>query len=221
MAGVASGRSAPVLAVAGGTASGKSTLADALALHHHESVGLIHLDDFYVPAHDPLRGVRTLSVTGAETLDWNHPGSIDETAVAAAIDAMAGAGSYRLVVVEGLFALTLAPVVARATWRIYVDTPDDIRLARKILRKIAVQQDPGVSLRNYLTHGRDRHTEYVAPSRDRADLVLDGTVCEAELLAGVRWLVGPVLGGPAAVSTVGAVGPLSAVGPVGAEPVGA
>jgi uridine kinase len=197
MTGVASGHRVPVLAVAGGTASGKSTLAEALALHHPDTVGLIHLDDFYVPAHDPLRGVRTLSATGAETLDWNHPGSIDETAVTAAIDTLAGSGRYRLVVVEGLFALTLPAVAARAAWRVYVDTPDDIRLARKILRKIEVQrQDPGVSLRNYLSHGRERHAEYVAPSRNRAELVLDGTAPEPDLLTEVLRLVGPALDEP-------------------------
>src|SRR5947209_5106717 len=93
----------PVLAVAGGTASGKSTLAGALARHHPETVGLVHLDDFY----DSLSGVRTRSASGAETLDWNHPGSMDEGAVAGALDAMTRGGHYRLVVVEGLFALTL------------------------------------------------------------------------------------------------------------------
>jgi uridine kinase len=198
MAGVVAGHGVPVLAVAGGTASGKSTLAEALARRHPETVGLLHLDDFYVPAHDPLRGVRTRSASGAETLDWNHPGSIDETAVAEAVDAMAQGGRRRLAVVEGLFALTLPSVVSRATWRVYVDTPDDIRLARKILRKIEVfGQDPGLSLRNYLQTGRERHAEYVAPSRDRADLVLDGTVPEGDLLDAVTLLVGSALGGPA------------------------
>jgi uridine kinase len=193
----AGGLCAPVLAVAGGTASGKSTLAEALALHHPDTVGLIHLDDFYVPAHDPLRGVRTLSATGAETLDWNHPGSIDETAVTAAIDAAAGSGRHRLVVVEGLFALTLPAVAARAAWRVYVDTPDDIRLARKILRKIEVQrQDPRVSLLNYLASGRERHAAHVAPSRSLADLVVDGTTDEYAMIAEVLALIGPVLAEP-------------------------
>ncbi|CAG7632121.1 uridine kinase family protein [Actinacidiphila bryophytorum] len=197
MKGVASGLRVPVLAVAGGTASGKSTLAEALALHHPETVGLIHLDDFYVPAHDPQRGVRTLSATGAETLDWNHPGSIDGTAVTAAIDAAAGSGRHRLVVVEGLFALTLPAVAARASWRVYVDTPDDIRLARKILRKIEVQrQDPALSLRNYLLSGRERHAAHVAPSRSLADLVVDGTADEYTMIAEVLTLIGPLLAEP-------------------------
>ncbi|SEN70128.1 uridine kinase family protein [Actinacidiphila rubida] len=198
MTGVAGGHRVPVLAVAGGTASGKSTLADALVRHHPGLVGLVRLDDFYVPAHDPLRGVRTVSATGAEILDWNHPGSIDQTAVAAAVDAAAtAAGRRRLVVVEGLFALTLPVVAARATWRVYVDTPDDIRLARKILRKIEVQrQDPALSLRNYLMTGRERHAAHVAPSRAVADLVVDGTADEYAMIAAVAMLIGPVLAAP-------------------------
>lgn len=202
MTGVAGGHAVPVLAVAGGTASGKSTLAEALARHHPETVALVHLDDFYVPAHDPLRGVRTRSATGAEILDWNHPGSIDETAAAHAIDAAAAAGGrLRLVVVEGLFALTLPAVTARATWRVYVDTPDDIRLARKILRKIEVQrQDPALSLRNYLMTGRERHAAHVAPSRLLADLVVDGTADEFTMIAEVLTLIGPVLAEPVVVT---------------------
>ncbi len=197
MTGVLGGHAVPVLAVAGGTASGKSTLAQALARHHLEKVGLVHLDDFYVPAHDPLRGVRTRSASGADTLDWNHPGSIDEAAVAAAVDELAASGRHRLVVVEGLFALTLSVVAARSTWRVYVDTPDDIRLARKILRKIEVLgQDPGLSLRNYLLSGRDRHAVHVAPSRSLADLVVDGTADEYAMIAAVHMLVGPLLTDP-------------------------
>ncbi|MFF8478617.1 uridine kinase [Streptomyces sp. NPDC015414] len=190
--GVASlGHRAPVLAIAGGTASGKSTLAQALALHRPTAVALIHLDDFYVPAHEPHRGVRTLSVTGVETLDWNHPGSIDEDAAAATLEAAATSGQHRMVVVEGLFALALPKIAAHATWRIYVHAPDDIRLARKLMRKIEIQrQDPLISLRNYLLSGRDRHAEYVAPSQHRADLVLDGTMPTTDLLTAVDHLLG-------------------------------
>ncbi|MGW4178648.1 uridine kinase family protein [Streptomyces rubiginosohelvolus] len=185
------GHRAPVLAIAGGTASGKSTVAEALAAQWPTTVTLIHLDDFYVPAHEPHRGVRTLSATGVETLDWNHPGSIDVDAAAAEIEAAATSGRHRIVVVEGLFALTLHKIAAHATWRIYVDAPDDIRLARKLVRKIEVQhQDPLVSLRNYLLIGRDRHAEHVAPSRHRADLVLDGTMPTADLLTAINQLVG-------------------------------
>ena len=193
-AATSAGHRTPVLAVAGGTASGKSSFAKALALHRPGAVALIHLDDFYESEHDPQRGVRTLNAMGVETLDWNHPGSIDEDAAAAAVDAAATSGQHRLVVVEGLFALALPKVAVRATWRVYVDAPDDIRLARKLLRKIEIQgKDPAISLRNYLLTGRERHAEHVAPSRHLADLVLDGTVPTAHLLTAVDDLIGPLL----------------------------
>ncbi|MEV8038956.1 hypothetical protein [Streptomyces sp. NPDC086182] len=186
-----------VMAVAGGTASGKSTLAQALSLQCPQSVALIHLDDYYVPAHDPLRGVWTVSADGHAVLDWNHPGSIDETALTHAIDAALLRPGVRLVVAEGLFALSLPCVVRRAAWRVYVDTPDDIRLARKILRKIETQhQDPRLSLRNYLQTGRDRHTAHVAPTRAAADLIIDGTTSEADMLAAVMPLIKPTLTPP-------------------------
>jgi uridine kinase len=189
----------PVLAVAGGTASGKSTLAGALARRHPATVAVIHLDDYYVPAHDQVRGVWTVNAGGSPVLDWNHPGSIDQTAALAALDRATGTPGVRLVVVEGLFTLTLPAVAARATWRLYVDAPDDVRLARKILRKIEVQhQDPRLSLLNYLQTGRARHATHVAPSRALADLVVDGTADEEALLDSVRPLISAALGAPPA-----------------------
>jgi uridine kinase len=185
---------APVLAVAGGTASGKTTLTAALARRHPQAVAVVHLDDHYVSPHDPLHGVWTVSAAGGPVLDWNHPASIDVDAAVAAVDAAAEREGVRLVVVEGLFALTLPAVAARARWRVYVDAPDDVRLARKILRKIDQQrQDPRLSLLNYLATGRDRHAVHVAPARAAADLVVDGTAAEPEMLAQVTLLVGPVL----------------------------
>ncbi|MFE2813424.1 hypothetical protein ACFXGG_23690 [Streptomyces nigra] len=90
--------------------------------------------------------------------------------------------------------LSLPKIADHATWRIYVHTSDDIRLARKLMRKIEVQhKDPLVSLRNYLLSGRDRHAEHVSPSRHRADLVLDGTMPTADLLNAVDHLVGAQL----------------------------
>lgn len=41
-----------------------------------------------------------------------------------------------LVIVEGTFALALAELTSVATWTAYVDTPADIRIVRKTLRKI-------------------------------------------------------------------------------------
>ncbi|HTJ34951.1 MAG TPA: hypothetical protein VL738_17120 [Dactylosporangium sp.] len=76
-----------------------------------------------------------------------------------------------LVVIEGVFALTLPPIRWAARWTVYVDTPPDISLARRALS----QDDPRAVLRAYLDGGRDAYARNVAPGRQLADLVVDGT----------------------------------------------
>ncbi|MGI5239199.1 hypothetical protein [Dactylosporangium sp. CA-139066] len=76
-----------------------------------------------------------------------------------------------LVIIEGVFALTLPPIRWAARWTVYLDTPLDISLARRALG----QDDPRGVLRAYLDGGRDAHARTVAPGRQLADLVVDGT----------------------------------------------
>ncbi|MEV8512318.1 hypothetical protein [Dactylosporangium sp. NPDC051484] len=76
-----------------------------------------------------------------------------------------------LVVVEGVFALALPPIRWAARWTVYVDTPLDISLARRALGL----DDPHTVLRAYLDGGRDAHARNIAPGRQLADLVVDGT----------------------------------------------
>ncbi|WP_432841297.1 uridine kinase family protein [Dactylosporangium sp. CA-092794] len=76
-----------------------------------------------------------------------------------------------LVVVEGVFALALPPIRWAARWTVYVDTPLDISLARRALG----QDDPRAVLQTYLDTGRAAHARNVAPGRQLADLVVDGT----------------------------------------------
>jgi uridine kinase len=76
-----------------------------------------------------------------------------------------------LVIVEGVFALALPPIRWAARWTVYVDTPLDISLARRALS----QDDPRAVLTAYLDGGRDAHARTVAPGRQLADLVVDGT----------------------------------------------
>jgi len=93
------------------------------------------------------------------------------------------------VVVEGTFALALPHIRERARWGAYIDAPADIRLARKALRKIETGKDPRITLRGYLERGRAAHELHVAPTRELADLVLDGTRPVDELARRLRQVV--------------------------------
>jgi uridine kinase len=174
----------PLLALAGGAGSGKSTIARELAAQV-PGIGLVHLDDCY--HHDPGLAPSVPAFDGSgRIVNFSDPASIDPARVEAAIARHAGAA---VIVVEGTFALALTHVHARARWSAYVDAPADIRITRKTLRKLDEDRDPRHVLRGYLEQGRRAHERHVAPTRLRADLVLDGTEPVADLVKQLRLLI--------------------------------
>ncbi|MFD8666237.1 uridine kinase [Streptomyces microflavus] len=164
-----------LLALAGGAGSGKTTLAEAFARARPKTV-LLHLDRLFHTQADRAPLVPNLNGTG-RVIDFSDPRSIDWDRVHQVIHATP---NHELIVIEGTFALD-EQIRRIARWTVYLDTPADLRLARKTLRKIEAGADPRIGLLGYLARGRDGHREHVAPIKHRADLVLDGTLPVEEL----------------------------------------
>ncbi len=194
-----------VVVVGGGTASGKTTLARAVAAR--TGALLVAQDRYYYGADDPAH------------FDFDHPDALEtdllvrhlrelcagrpvdlpvydfarhaRAAVADRVD------PAPLIVVEGILTLAHAGLVALADLRVFVDAPPDVRLARRLRRDTAERGRTveGV-LDQYLGSVRPGHLRFVEPSRTRADLVLDGERPVPELvdalLAAVAARGGPV-----------------------------
>jgi uridine kinase len=80
-----------------------------------------------------------------------------------------------VIVVEGILVLTWVELVAEMDIKIFVDTPDDIRLLRRVRRDIADRgRDVDGVLGQYHETVRPMHDLFVRPSRDRADLIVPG-----------------------------------------------
>lgn len=174
-----------IIGIAGGTASGKSTLAEALA--RRTGALLVAQDRFY----------RSLP-EGVAALAWNfdEPAAVDLDGLATALAALACGGTAELpayafqhhrrapgtervgpatlVVVEGLFVLR-PPIRALLHRAVYVHAPDDLRLIRRIRRDIAERgRTVDEVLVQYERTVRPAHERYVAPSAASADLRVDG-----------------------------------------------
>jgi uridine kinase len=81
-----------------------------------------------------------------------------------------------VIVVEGI--LVLAEPALRACFdrSVYVDTPDDIRLIRRIRRDVLKRGRTAEDvLAQYERTVRPMHEQFVHPSRTHAGTVLDGT----------------------------------------------
>ncbi|MBT2452485.1 hypothetical protein J7F03_36630 [Streptomyces sp. ISL-43] len=166
-----------LLLIGGGAGSGKTALARALA-DVVPGAALVHLDSCYHRDPDLAPSVPRFDGPG-RVVDFSDPLALDNALIKTALDQHATAP---LVVVEGTFALALPELTAIATLTVYVDTPADIRVVRKTLRKLQEGQDPAPGLLGYDTSHRS-YTRHVAPTRQHADLVLDGTRTTAQLTA--------------------------------------
>lgn len=180
-----------VLGMGGGSASGKSTLARALAAALGSRALLMTHDRYYHSLPEHLRD---------NPLDYNfdHPDSLDTARLVADLDLLlAGKPAdlpvydfpnhrraeqvqtvepHDILIVEGILVLTDAALRQRFDHSVYVHTPDDIRLLRRIRRDRQRRgRDVNQVLDQYEATVRPMHHAFVEPSREHADTVVLGT----------------------------------------------
>lgn len=180
-----------IIAISGGSGSGKSTLAEALieALAPIEAV-LFHEDAYYWPkSHYPAE-VRL------DAIDYDHPASKDTDSLVADLGALRSGQSiaqpiydYKthdrlqgrtreikpvpVIIFEGIHTLSIAQADALIDLRVYVDTPDDLRLARRIRRDVIERKRSVESvLSQYMGSVRPAHYAHTYPAKFGADLVI-------------------------------------------------
>jgi len=158
-----------VIGIAGGSASGKSTLAERLLSELSAyTVQVFHMDSYYKPE-DALPLVTTQN--GREYRDYNCPESFRLEELKK--DLAEADGRYDIIIAEGLLTLWDDDICDRCDLRVYVDCPTDVRIIRRIKRNLTW----GFSLEEitdvYMYLVRHRHEEYVEPTKKKADLVID------------------------------------------------
>ena len=80
-------------------------------------------------------------------------------------------------VLEGLFALWEPRILSMLDLAVFVDAPEDLCLARRIARDTATRGRTAVSVRDQWRHDvAPMFAKHVLPTRERADLALDGTM---------------------------------------------
>ena len=176
-----------VVGIAGGTCSGKSTLASLLAeAFSTKKVTLINMDRYFIrPSPTTIA-----PITRKEYVEHNHPSSLRLDELYADFHAACD-GDGDLVIIEGLFALYLDEIRDRLDLKIFVDLESDERIVRRIKRFTAMGQTFEEVTDRYLDTVRFRHNELIEPTRWHADLVLNGNFLDgigADVV--VRYLAG-------------------------------
>jgi uridine kinase len=178
-----------VVAVAGGSGSGKTTVARALgaALPAGASVTL-EQDHYY-------RDRSELPLEQRVTVNYDHPDAIEfELLLRHVDDLVAHRGIDRpsydfsvharrterirlepapIVIVEGILALALPEMRERYDLKVFVDTDADIRLMRRIRRDLEERGRSFSQVRaQYYETVRPMHLAFVEPSKRFADVIV-------------------------------------------------
>jgi uridine kinase len=178
-----------VIGVAGGSSSGKTTVAERLAeLAGTAHLALLKLDSYYVDLSD-----RPLS--DREAFDFDHPDAFDWPLLNDHLAALSAGASVPvpvydyvqynrsgdvkivhpapIVVVEGILVLWEPTLRERFDLKVFVDTDADIRLIRRLRRDAAERGRSAESvIEQYLTTVRPAHEQFIEPSKRHADVIV-------------------------------------------------
>jgi uridine kinase len=178
-----------IIGIAGGTGSGKTTVARAIRDHAGaERVSWISHDSYY-------RDFTGHSAEELHRINYDHPDTLESELLVQHLDQLmegitAEIPIYdfathrrqvntvrvepcRVIIVEGIHVLTEPEIRRRINIRLYVDTPPDIRLIRRLRRDVEIRGRSVESvLQQYLETVRPMHEEFVEPSKRHADLII-------------------------------------------------
>lgn len=185
-----------MVGIAGGSASGKTTLAGALCEALKDSgraVELVGMDRYFY--RDAPGGPRFVSPsTGEELPNNNHPDSADNARLVSDVAARRQApDAPDVILIEGLMALHVEAVRSMLDLRVFVELDADVRALRRLLRDMQGgrgTRDPAWIATYYRECARVGHAAYVEPSRAHADLIVRG---DADLLRVVPLLTAAIL----------------------------
>lgn len=178
-----------VVGIAGGTASGKTTVTrkvhEALA---GSRVAFIDQDSYYKDLSD-------LPLAERREINFDHPDAFDTGLLVEHLAALKAGQSIQkpvydfvtstrksstvtvepggLILIEGILVLHMERVRNELDVKIFVDAEDDVRIIRRLTRDIKERgRDFDHVVHQYFRHVRPMHMGFVEPSKRYADIII-------------------------------------------------
>ena len=178
-----------IIGIAGGTGSGKTTVARAI----YDRVGSDRIE--WISHDSYYRNFDALPPEERAKINFDHPDSLESELLTRHLDVLCKGSSVdvpvydfathsrradtqhvearKVIIVEGILVLAEPELRKRINIKLFVDTPADIRFVRRLTRDI---ESRGRSLQSvvqqYMNTVRPMHEEFVEPSKRYADLII-------------------------------------------------
>ena len=178
-----------IIGICGGTGSGKTTIARAIVeTVGAENVVLVEQDSYY-------RDLADMPLDERHQANFDHPDSLDSNLMVNHILRLKQGLAAEMplydfkthtrtqnieiieprpvVIVEGILIFSEPRVLDLLDVRVFVDTPDDIRLIRRLKRDHAERgRTYEHTMDQYVRTIRPMHWEFVEPSKRNADVII-------------------------------------------------
>lgn len=178
-----------LIVIAGGTGSGKTTLADKLIESFgKEEVSVLRHDNYY-KRHDDM------DYEQRARLNYDHPDAFDTPLLCEHIASLKAGKAVEVpvydytihnrssetmlvepapvIILEGILIFVEKELCDLMDIKVFVDTDADVRILRRIVRDV---NERGRSLESvigqYLTTVKPMHEQFVEPSKRRADIIV-------------------------------------------------
>ena len=195
-----------IVAVVGASGSGKSTVVERLKADPKLSLSVIQVDHYY-------RDLTHLTYEQRDGVNFDHPDAIEYEALRKDLQALKCGQSVdapiydftvhnraretqrieanRIIILEGLLALADSEIAALIDQVVFIETPLEVCLQRRIERDAAERGRSEASVRDFwVTRAAPMFYEFIAPWKAKADLVLSGEADESDTQARLAaWLL--------------------------------
>lgn len=178
-----------VIGIAGGTGSGKTTVANVIL----NRVGKDRIA--YLPHDAYYRDLRDLPKEQRATINFDHPNSLESELMGEHIlklkkweaidipvydfsihtrtEKTIHVGAHPVIIVEGILIFSEPELRNLFDVKIFVDTDPDIRFIRRLQRDIAERgRTTDMVIHQYLSTVRPMHLEFVEPSKRYAHIII-------------------------------------------------
>ena len=178
-----------LIGIAGGTGSGKTSIAKAIASDFGKSeVALIEQDSYY-------KDLSNLTMEERSLVNFDHPDAIDFTLMSAHLKELLAGNmvdvpiydyithtrrresreieKHHIIILEGILTLLDQTIRNMMDIKIYVETADDIRIIRRVKRDINKRNRIFESvIEQYYKTVRPMHIQFVEPTKKYADIIV-------------------------------------------------
>ncbi len=178
-----------IIGIAGGTGSGKTTIAkNILKAYGPGEVLRLDLDSYYRDLSEMTRKERSM-------VNFDHPASLEIDLLVKHVEELCAGKTvqipiynfathnraketqrvepHKVIIIEGIMALNFPELTKKMDVKLYVDTPSDIRFIRRLKRDI-IERGRSVDsvIEQYRETVRPMHYQFVEPNKYLADVII-------------------------------------------------